>query len=190
MSRPKIVVLSGSTRSGSYNRQLASEVARTAENKGGSATVVDLADYPLGFVDAEVGGGEMPEAVQKLHALLAAQDGVFLITPEYNSFPSPLLLNTLDWLSRLRHYEGGMDEVFGAPLYAVGAASPSPIGGYRALMALRQKLEIGLGATVIPAMVHVAAAFAAFDEDGKLKGDADVAMVERAVGQLVERLQP
>jgi NAD(P)H-dependent FMN reductase len=186
---PKVAVLSGSTRSGSFNRLLAGEVARSVESKGGTATLIDLAAYPLVFVDAEVGAGEMPEAVQKLHALLAAQDGVFLVTPEYNSFPSPLLLNALDWLSRLRHYEGGMDEVFGKPLYAVGAASPSPIGGYRALMALRQKLEIGLGATVIPAMVHVASAFAAFDEDGKLKGEADVAMIDRAVGQLVGRLR-
>jgi hypothetical protein len=56
-------------------------------------------------------------------------------------------------------------------------------------MALRQKLEIGLGATTIPAMVHIAAAYQAFDEAGALKSVADNAMIDRAVGQLVERIQ-
>lgn len=189
MSVPRILVVCGSTRAGSFNCLLAAAAARAIAVKGASATVANLADYPMVLVDAGVSTGDMPEAVEQLHALFAAHEGIFLVTPEYNAFPSPLLLNTLDWLSRVRHYEGGMDEVFGKPLYAVAAASPSPIGGYRALMALRQKLEIGLGATTIPAMVHIAAAYQAFDEAGALKSVADNAMIDRAVGQLVERIQ-
>lgn len=189
MTMPRILVLSGSARSGSFNRLLASAAAQAVDAKGATATLADLRDYPMPFVDAEISSGEMPESVEKLHALFSAHDGIFLATPEYNAFPSPLLLNTLDWLSRPRHYEGGMEEVFGRPLYAIGAASPSPIGGYRALMALRQKLEIGLGATVIPAMVHIAAAYQAFDDEGRIKAEADAAMLDRAIGQLIGRLQ-
>lgn len=188
MTSPGILVMSGSTRDGSFNTLLANAAARNIVARGGTATLIDLADYPMDFVDGGNSNGETPPAVAELHARFAAHDGILLITPEYNSFPSPLLLNTLDWLSRVRHYEGGMDEVFGRPLYAVCAASPSPIGGYRALMALRQKLGIGLGATVIPAMAHIAAAYEAFDADGDLKSDANEAMLDKVVNQLCSRL--
>ncbi|GGC01529.1 oxidoreductase [Novosphingobium endophyticum] len=188
MANPKILVMPGSTREGSFNSLLANAAVRSIEACGGAATLVNLADYPMDFVDGGNSSGEMPSAVAELHAKFAAHDGILLITPEYNSFPSPLLLNALDWLSRVRHYEGGMDEVFGRPLYAVCAASPSPIGGYRALMALRQKLGIGLGATVIPAMAHIAAAYEAFYANGELKSDANKAMLDKVVNQLCARL--
>lgn len=188
MSSPRVLVISGSTREGSFNRLAAAAVARAINAAGGNASLADLAEYPLELIDAGNSAGELPAAVHDLHALVAGHDGIVLATPEYNAFPSPLLLNTLDWLSRVRHYDGGMDEVFGRPLYAVLAASPSPIGGYRALIALRQKLELGLGATVIPAMAHIATAFQAFDEHGELKLEQDRSMIERVARQLVARL--
>lgn len=188
MTAPKILVLAGSTRRGSFNGKLADAAARTIEAQGGAATRIDLRDYPMELVDAEVSGGEMPEPVLALHALFAAHDGIFIATPEYNAFPSPLVLNTLDWLSRVRHYEGGMIEAFERPLYAVGAASPSPIGGYRALMALRQKMALGLGATVVPAMVWIAAAYQAFDEQGGLSAENDQTQLGKVITQLLTRL--
>lgn len=188
VTSPRILVLSGSTRESSFNTLAAAAAASAIVAAGGRATIASLKDYPFPFVDAGNSSEEQPDAVHRLHALVSAHDGVLLATPEYNAFPSPLLLNALDWLSRVRHYEGGMDEAFGRPLYAVIAASPSPVGGYRALMALRQKLELGLGATVIPAMAHIAAAYQAFDDGGALKGDHDRAMMERVAAQLVSRL--
>lgn len=189
MAAPKILVLAGSTRSGSFNGMLADAAVRAIEANGAAAARISLSDYPLGLVDAAAAGGEMPAPVLALHALFASHDGIFIATPEYNAFPSPMLLNALDWLSRVRHYEGGMVEVFERPLYAIGAASPSPIGGYRSLMALRQKLEIGLGATVIPAMAWIAAAYQAFDEKGDLKAQSDQAMLDKVAQQLVSRLK-
>lgn len=189
MQHPKILVFSGSTRIGSFNSQLAAAATRAIHANGGLATLISLRDYPMEPVDAGIAGGEMPKAVRDLHALFGAQDGILLVTPEYNAFPSPLLLNTLDWLSRLRHYEGGMDEVFGRPLFAIAAASPGPLGGYRALMALRQKLEIGLGATVIPAMAHIAAAYQAFNGEGNLASENDQAMLDKLAAQLLGRLR-
>lgn len=188
MPKPRILVIVGATREGSFNRLAADAAAGAITLAGGEATVANLADYPFPFVDAENSQGDLPEGVHRLHALVSSHDGVLLATPEYNAFPSPLLLNALDWLSRVRHYEGGMDEAFGRPLYAVIAASPSPIGGYRALMALRQKLALGLGATVVPAMAHIAAAHRAFDEQGALRGEDDRAAIARVATQLVSRL--
>jgi chromate reductase len=186
---PRVLVLAGSTRAGSFNTLLATAASRLVQAGGGQATLINLRDYPSVLVDAEVSSGEIPKIILELHALFSAHDGVFIATPEYNSFPSPLLLNTLDWISRVRHYDGGMVEAFERPLFAVSAASPSPIGGYRALMALRQKLELGLGATVIPAMAAVATAHQAFDAQGKLESERDKAQLGKVVDQLLARLR-
>lgn len=188
MTASPILIFSGSTRAGSFTNLLAQTVARLVDARGGKATLVDLAHYPMDFVDAGNSGGAMPQPVEALHELFSAHKGIFIITPEYNAFPPPLLLNALDWLSRVRHYEGGMVEAFEQPLFALGAASPSPIGGYRALMALRQKLELGLGATVIPSMIAIASAFKAFDADGNLLSDTDQTGAAKTVDQLLARL--
>lgn len=188
MEAPRILVLAGSTRSGSFNGRLADAATRVVDARGGSATRIDLGDYPMPFVDAAHGPDDIPQSVHALHTLFGQHEGIFMATPEYNAFPAPMLLNALDWLSRVRHYEGGMVEAFERPLFAIAAASPSPVGGYRALMALRQKMALGLGATVVPAMAWIAAAYQAFDGDGELTSDNDRAMLDKTVGQLLGRL--
>jgi len=185
MPQPQVLVLSGSLRAGSFNRLLADRAAEAIERQGGEATRIDLGDYPMPIYDAGIEAAGMPDAVLALHERFAAHHGIFIATPEYNSFPSPLLLNALDWLSRVRHYEGGMVEAFERPLFAIGAASPSPVGGYRALMALRQKMALGLGASVIPAMVTIPAAYQAFATDGELLAEAQRDALDKVVAQLL-----
>lgn len=183
----KIMVLSGSLRPGSFNSTLCEAFAREAENAGALVTRCSLANFAVPIYDAEIEEAGIPQAILDLHALFSAQNGIFIATPEYNSFPSPLILNALDWMSRVRHYEGGMEEAFETPLFAIGAASPSPVGGYRALTAFRQKLSLGLRAFVIPAMVAVAAAYKAFDETGNLVAEHDQKALRRVVQQLLAK---
>lgn len=186
MTAPKILVFAGSVRQGSFNGKLAEAAAKSIEAQGASVTRLDLGEYPLSLYDAEIEAAGIPEPVLALHEQFSSHDGVFIASPEYNSFPSPLLLNVLDWLSRVRHYEGGMVEAFERPVYAISSASPGPLGGYRGLMALRQKLELGLGATVLPAMAAVGTAHEALDADGNLLlNDWNRAMLDKAVGQLI-----
>ncbi len=49
-------------------------------------------------------------------------------------------------------------------VFAISAASPERTGGLRGLMALRQILELGCGALVIPEQVAVQQADQAFDD--------------------------
>ena len=49
-------------------------------------------------------------------------------------------------------------------VFALAAASPGTLGGYRGLMAVRQVLELGCGATVLPEQVAVRDAANAFDD--------------------------
>lgn len=185
MTAAKILVFAGSLRPGSFNGKLAEAAARSIEGQGASATRLDLRQYPLPLYDAEIEAAGIPEPALALHEAFSSHDGVFIASPEYNSFPSPLLLNVLDWLSRVRHYEGGMIEAFERPVFAVSSASPSPLGGYRGLTALRQKLELGLGATVVPRMAAIVAAYEAFDGDGRLVSEQNNATLSNAVGQLI-----
>lgn len=134
---------------------------------------------------AEIEAEGVPDSVHSLYAQFATHEGIFIATPEYNAFPSSLLLNALDWRSRVRHHDGGKVEAFEIPVFAIGAASPSPVGGYRGLTAFCHNLSLGLGAYAVPAMVAVAAAYQASNKAGGLVADHDKAAFGKLVGQLI-----
>ncbi|MCB9954859.1 MAG: NAD(P)H-dependent oxidoreductase [Caulobacterales bacterium] len=188
MKTPKILTLSGSLRPQSFNTALAELAAREFAARGAQVTRCSLSNFSMPIYDARIEAEGIPESAISLHSLFSAHDGIFIASPEYNSFPPPLLLNALDWMSRVRHNEGGMAEAFETPVFAIGSASPSPVGGYRALTAFRQKLSLGLGAFVAPAMVAVAAAYQAFDQEGNLVAERDKAALKKVVGQLLDRI--
>ena len=72
---------------------------------------------------------------------------------------------------------------------AIGSASEGKLGGMRALMALRQILTLGCGATVVPGQFALSAAGQAFDEDGQLKDTRDVGGLRSVVRQLIDVAQ-
>ncbi len=97
---------------------------------------------------------------------------MFIATPEYNSSIPPLLKNALDWVTRVRAKgESGL-EVFKTRVFAISGASPGYYGGMRSLLHLRQVLEIGMGATVVPQQIALPRAMDAFEADGSLKDQA------------------
>ncbi len=58
--------------------------------------------------------------------------------------------NTIDWISRVRERDETPLAVFKNRAFALGGASDGAYGALRSLMALRQVLELGCGALVIP----------------------------------------
>ncbi|MHA7775180.1 NADPH-dependent FMN reductase [Roseibium sp. M-1] len=174
MRNPKILVCSGSSRSGSYNGKLAALAAKKLAILDAGVTHLSLKDYPLPVYDGDLEGSNgVPENAKKLKRLFQSQDGIFLACPEYNAGITPLLKNTLDWISRVK--EAG--DPFKTRVFALGSASPGSFGGMRGLIGMRTILEVGLGAMVLPQMVVVAKAASAFDDKGELTD-------ERAGGQL------
>ncbi|AXK71070.1 NADPH-dependent oxidoreductase [Lysobacter sp. TY2-98] len=185
MPAPRIVVLPGSNRTGSFNRRLEALVVRELRAKGADVVDVDLRDYAMPLYDGDLEAEHgVPEPARRLHALFRTAAGVFIVTPEYNASIPPLTKNTIDWISRVRE-DGGIPAAFGGPVFALAAASPGGLGGYRGLMALRQSLELGLGASVLPSMVSVARAMEAFDAAGDLLSPAHVQSLERTVAALL-----
>jgi chromate reductase len=71
-------------------------------------------------------------------------------------------------------------------VFALGAASSGASGGLRSLMALRQILELGCGALVIPEQVAVPRAEQAFDDMDNLKDETQAAALKSAARRLVE----
>ncbi|SFO17165.1 NAD(P)H-dependent FMN reductase [Cohaesibacter marisflavi] len=187
MSQVKIVVFAGSVRTGSFNAKLANLAQKRLEANGAIVTRVDLKDYELpiycGDIEEQQG---VPEAARKLHKIIADHDGVVVTSPEFNSSIGPLLVNTLNWLSRVPE-NGGKAAIFGNKVYAISSASPGGFGGYRGLMALRGFLELGVGAHVLPEMVSIASAHEAFDEEGELKVPFADSMLTTMLEKLVEK---
>ncbi|MBL8565040.1 MAG: NAD(P)H-dependent oxidoreductase [Hyphomicrobiaceae bacterium] len=166
----RLLFISGSARKSSYNKKLARLGVAIAEANGIPATFLDLGDYPMpiydGDLEAEVGP---PDQARKLKHVMGLHTGIFFASPEYNSSISPLLKNAIDWVSRVREDDEEPLEVFRTRVFAIGAASPGALGGLRGLNAVRQVLELGVGALVLPEQFAVARAGDAFDEHGHLK---------------------
>jgi NAD(P)H-dependent FMN reductase len=167
---PRLLFVSGSAREGSHNKKLARLGATIADVNGIAATFADLGDYPMPLYDADLQAKDgIPENARKLEALLKVHTGVFAACPEYNASITPLLKNTIDWVSRIRREGEEPLAVFRTRVFALGSASPGGMGGLRSLTTVRQVLELGLGALVLPDQFAVPRAKDAFGEDGHLK---------------------
>lgn len=171
----RILGFAGSARTDSFNKKLVRIALRGADEAGATTTLVDLRDYPMPLYDAdhEVEHGR-PDNAGKLGDLLRGHDALLLASPEYNGFLSPLLKNTLDWLSRSPEATPDLS-AFEGKVAALLAASPGPLGGLRGLRGVRELLT-NLGFTVLPNQITIRQAFKAFDASGEL---ADTAQGER-----------
>ena len=101
MASLKFLAFAGSTRRESFNRKLLSAVVEEVRAAGAEVTVVDLGmlAIPLYNGDLEAESG-LPEAVKQLVAQGVAHNGYIIASPEYNSSITPILKNTIDWMSR------------------------------------------------------------------------------------------
>jgi chromate reductase, NAD(P)H dehydrogenase (quinone) len=183
MATPRILAFAGSARQDSYNKQLVRVAAAAAERAGASVTVLDLRDFPLPLFDEDLERDSgPPENAKRLKQLFLEHDGLLIASPEYNSSLSPLLKNTLDWVSRPVTGEPRLAAYVGK-VASLMSASPGALGGLRGLVHVRSILS-SIGVTVLPDQVAVGQAFQAFAEDGSLKETAQQAQVEALGTQL------
>lgn len=158
----RIALISGSTRTGSINKQLVKAVSYIFKGMGAKPTIISLKDYPLPIYDGDLEAEQgVPKEVKNLIRRLKRYDGVFISTPEYNGSLPALLKNTIDWTTRVEtgHFKG--------PVYGVGAASPGATSGILAMRELQFILS-RLGALVVPSQVGTGFASKAFDAKGHL----------------------
>jgi chromate reductase, NAD(P)H dehydrogenase (quinone) len=183
MPSPKILVFAGSIRTGAFSGKLAAAAAKELALNDADVTLISLADYPLpiynGDLEAEEG---IPENAKKLARQIAAHQGVYIATPEYNNSLPPLLKNAIDWVSRIKP-----DQIpYANRVFAIGSSARGPVGGARALIELRKVVMPALGGIVIPEKVEVGRAGEAFDESGNLAAEAPASLLKAQCKHLVE----
>jgi len=187
MAGPKILVIPGSLRTGSHNARLAALATKELTLAEAVVTRISLEDFPLPLFDADLAAASgPPQGAAQLKRMLMAHQGVFITSPEYSASVTPLLKNAIDWISRVRDRGEPTYAAFKGRVFAIGAATNGSGGGLRSLMALRQILELGCGALVIPEQLAVPHAEDAFDDKDNLKDETLAATLKAMVRRLVE----
>jgi NAD(P)H-dependent FMN reductase len=183
----KLIFLSGSLRTGSVNEKLAKHAAQIAKDLGADAHYIDLRDYRLPLYDGNEENG-LPENAKKLKSLFTESDGFFWASPEYNSAYSPLLKNTIDWMSRPHLENESPLSAFTGKVAAISAASPGGLGGLRGLVPLRMLLS-NINVHVIPEQVAIGGAFQKFDANDHLTDEAALKMLANQITSFVRTAQ-
>jgi len=181
----KILFLSGSTRIGSFNSALAKAAYEFAKTQNVDAEYIDLLDYELPlFNENEEAERGMHGNAKRLKQKFIEADGYFIATPEYNGSFTPLLKNTLDWLSRAHQENEAPLSAYSNKAAAIGGASPGGFGAMRSLVPLRLLLS-NLGVNMVGKQIAIAAAHEAFDENGKLRSERYQGMLEDIIITLI-----
>lgn len=184
----KVLVFAGSARRDSFNKQLARLAAARAQATGLAATWIDLRDYPMPLYDGDLEAEQgLPDNARRLRDLMIEHQGLIVVSPEYNSFITPLLKNTLDWISRRDGEIDGM-AAYRHKVALVLSASPGAFGGMKSLALIRQLLS-HLGVTVLPEQLALPKAHEAFTADGQLQDTKMLQRLDSMVQQLAQVLK-
>ncbi len=116
MAQNTVLVLVGSLRKESVNRQLADLAAETAPEGVALERFDRLGELP--FYNEDIDNDSVPEPVLALREAAAGADAALVVTPEYNGSIPGVLKNAIDWLSR----PYGAGALKDKPLAVVGAA--------------------------------------------------------------------
>ncbi len=190
-SRPvKLLAISGSARQGSLNRQLIELAARKAEALGAQVTRVDLRELDMPVYDDDWAAAHgKPAGALRLRALFASHDGLLLSCPEYNALPTPLLINSFDWLSTVAAADGlpgGTGATAGKPV-GLMAASPGAMGGIRALPIVRTYLSTNFAMVVVPEQLALPLADQQLGEASGLKKPELDLILDKVVASVVRQ---
>ncbi len=182
----KILAFAGSLRKDSYNKLMVKAALAGAKAAGAEVTFIDLADYPLPFMDEDLEKREgLPANARKLKELFKSHQGLLIATPEYNKSIPAVLKNVIDWVSRPVPDEKPF-EPFAGKVVGTMSASPGAFGGIRALGHLSFILN-NISFIVLPDGYSLVKAHEVFNPDGTIK-DAKTAETVAGIGRKVAEL--
>jgi len=163
-----VVAFSGSIRSGSLNTKLIHVAARAVRDAGAKVEEIDLRDFRMALYDGDEEASDgPPQNAARLRDLFAGSDALLIGCPEYNGLITPLLKNTIDWVSRPDSEGRPGTRAVRGKLAALTAASPGGLGGLRGLVHVRALMS-NIGMFVLPDQLALPHATKAFDERGDL----------------------
>lgn len=176
----KILAISGSLRAASSNTTL----LRAAQQLAPDGVEVEIYDgiRELPFFDQDL-ESDPPAAVTQFREKIAAADGVFIATPEYNYGTSGVLKNAIDWASR----PPGQGVLIRKPA-AIAGASGSDLGTVRAQLSLRDAFLGFDGDVVTKPEVHIGRNYERFDSDGTLVDETSRSLLAGLLAALVVKI--
>lgn len=177
----RLLAFAGSGRKDSLNRRLLAAAVASARSQGAEVTVFDLRADTLPLYDGDLEDSGMPPKVIELKRLFAAHDGLLIASPEYNMFFTPLMKNTIDWLSRPAPSD--VPDAFAGKTGVLVATSPGGFGGLRALPFLRLLLS-KMGVLLVPGELAIGSGHTAIG-DGRLNDPKQQQMLDGLVGELI-----
>jgi NAD(P)H-dependent FMN reductase len=160
----KLQIIIGTTRPGRATPRMAKWIANQAKELDDvNIEVIDLADYPLPFLDEPISPRYNPhrqpsDQTQKWINKIAEGDAYIYVTPEYNHSIPGVLKNALDYLT------------FEMAKKPATVASHGTVGGARATMHLKEILSESKAA-IIPSQLALAGMSDKIDENGNLRDD-------------------
>jgi len=163
MSRYNIAVLVGSLRRESFNRKLATALARLAPEEF-TFKQLEIGDLPLYNQDDDA---DQPAPTKRLKAEIQAASGLLFVTPEYNRSLPGVLKNAIDHASR----PYGKSAFTGKPAGVIGV-SVGAIGTAVAQQHLRGVLAYLDVATLGQPEAFIQAREGLFDESGQIGPDS------------------
>lgn len=178
----KVLAVSGSLRSGSYNTALLRAAAEEAPTGLRLGLWDGLKEIPPYDADDDLAPG--PPAVEALRDAVRAADAVLIATPEYNASVPGALKNALDWASRPL-----ATNVFRNKPVAVIGTSTGAFGAVWSQAELRKILGT-MGARVAEVELAVGHAAEKFDANGRLLDDGVREGLRDALATLVAELTP
>jgi NAD(P)H-dependent FMN reductase len=169
MTDARILAFAGSARKESWNRRVLDVAVAGARDAGADVTVVNLADYSMPLYNADWHAEHgVPPAMLDLRGLMMAANGLLIASPEYNASITPLLKNTIDWLSQDVNGEGGKAP-FERKVGGLMGASNGAFGTIRALPHVSAILA-NLGVLMLP-VVAVPGVAKVFDGSGAMTNE-------------------
>lgn len=174
----RILVLVGSLRAGSHNRQIAETAVKIASS-GVEVELFDgLGEVPFYNEDIDV-EGRVPAPAVRLREEVTRADALLLCTPEYNGTMPAVLKNAIDWVSR--PYGAGV--IVGKPVAVVGTAS-GRYGGVWAQDEARKALGIAGGRVLEDVRLAVPGSVTRFADIHPVADDEVVAGLSEVIQRL------
>lgn len=187
MFKPKLLIFSGSIRGASTNTKLAGCAYKTLSQMNCEPTLISLADYEMPIYDGDLETQKgAPASARKLARLMHESHGMVISSPEYNGSVTPLLKNTIDWVSRVSSDEEGPIVPYKGKFAGLISTSPGQMGGINSITQLAQILS-RIGVLVINERVTVGSSGSAFDEMENLSNERSQTLLEATCLSLVEK---
>ncbi|MFK5979492.1 MAG: NAD(P)H-dependent oxidoreductase [Rhizobiaceae bacterium] len=184
---PKILLIAGSARAGSFNTRLLANAHKIMSQMDCEPTRITLNDYELPIFDGDFENDNgAPTNAVKLARLFHEHHAIMFSSPEYNGSITPLLKNAIDWVSRVTNDDAGEIIPYKDKFAAMVSVAPGQMGGVNSLAHLRPILS-RIGMLVISEQVTIGSMKTAFNDDDSLTNAASAKFLEAACKSLVSK---